>query len=91
MKSPKFSLYFIKKRALKIFCKESRQDFYSAKRLLEKCFFALNSLDKTENTIVNSYVYGHLGFGFKGTDLYKRYSSVSFCYYCIYCGINTFN
>ena len=89
-KSPKFSLYFVKKKALNIFCKESRQDFYSAKRLLEKCFFVLNSSrsqfkGKLDNSI---YFYGHLTFPFKVLYFSKVSckDSITNNYLCIHCG-----
>ena len=46
MNSSKFSLFFVQKRAFKVFNKESKQDSYSTKKLLKKCFaFTNNDLE----------------------------------------------
>nr|YP_010700155.1 group II intron reverse transcriptase/maturase mat1 [Euglena agilis]WCH63300.1 group II intron reverse transcriptase/maturase mat1 [Euglena agilis] len=79
-----YSLFFVKKRAFKVFNSESRQDFYSSKRLLAKCFKASQSFD---NKILNfnfhingSYNLGHLVY----------LDTTLNCYFCIHCGMNLF-
>lgn len=80
--SSRYSLYFIKKRMLKIFCKESKQDFYSSKRLVEKCFFFLSNFSSfivTDSLFFNN----HLFFDFQKLKKwgFNKYS-------CVHCGMN---
>lgn len=78
----KYSLYFLKRRMLKTFCKEAKQDFYSSKRLVEKCFFFLsnaNNLLSNESSFFNN----HLFFDFQ--KLTKLHFNT---YNCIHCGMN---
>lgn len=87
--SARLSLYFIKKRAFKVFSKEAKQDFYSIKRLLDKCFYILSDMDKNESLI--SLYFNHFN---NSTLLYKKYLNESFnckarLYFCIHCGMNT--
>lgn len=82
MVTPRFSLFYIKKRAFKIFNKESKQDSYSSKKLLDKAFVNVLYLDKhsLELETEKSPYYGHLTFGFtfKGKLLNQ---------FCIHCGM----
>lgn len=96
LKGFRFSLFYIKKRAFQVFSKESRQDFSSSKRLLNKCFFILGV--NTKNNQVPScfsFYYGHMSFGFNLTndDLGSLGFGVRSTYRyfpCIHCGVNYF-
>jgi len=84
----RLSLYFIKKRAFKVFSKEAKQDFYSIKRLLDKCFYILSDIDKNEPLI--SLYSNHSN---NATLLYNKYFACSSIYngkvyFCIHCGMN---
>lgn len=84
LKGKKFSLFFLKKHAFKVFSKESRQDFYSSKRLLDRCFFIINSYDKHKfNLETFSFLsYSHMSFGL---NILKRF------FQCIHCGMKLIN
>jgi hypothetical protein len=75
-----FTFFSVKKRALKVFSKESKQDFYSSKRLVDKCFYFINSfssmfVDPDLRTLVPYF--GHLIFCI-------GYSK----FFCIHCGVD---
>lgn len=84
LRGTQFSLFFIKKRAFKIFSKESRQDFYSTKRLLDKSFYFLSSAEEVNDfaTMFHSPYYGHLFLGL--TNISRNN------YFCVHCGVNLF-
>lgn len=84
MKSARFSLFFVKKRTFKIFNKESKQDFYSSKNLLDKTFYVLNLQDKNIN--ISPY-YGHVTF-WKDSFFYKTEKISNLI--CIHCGMNSY-
>ena len=92
MTTRRFSLYYLKKRAFKIFNKESKQDFYSSKKLLEKSFVNVFCSDKhfLELETEKSPYYGHLTIGYS-LNKRARYSNlnweVNFCQFCIHCGM----
>lgn len=88
-------IFSLKRRVLKVFIKESKQDYYSAKRLLDKCFFLLN----------NSYFFcvaqGNLKGSPKTSQLLNNYTRkklsfprhLTFCFgyfnfLCVHCGMN---
>jgi hypothetical protein len=82
-----YSLFFVKKKAFKSFNSESKQDFYSSKRLLLKSFSVSNSFSqhykKYEFNFTNSLGFGHLIFLFE----YITFSNKkNFCF-CVHCGI----
>jgi RNA-directed DNA polymerase len=84
--SSRLSLFFIKKRAFKAFNSESKQDFYSSKRLIDKCFSAVvieddNSLNLD---ILNSPFSGHMTFCFDSPTKFF------YNYFCIHCGMKAF-
>jgi len=84
----KFSLFQVKKKAFKIFNKESKQDFYSSKNLLSKCFYAINSLESKPKIFYNnrkSPYYGHLIF-WLGLNLFEKCNKTK-SFYCIHCGV----
>ena len=93
MTSSKFSLFFIQKRAFKIFNKESKQDAYSTKKLLKKCFSFTNFNSLSEDKIVSPLpYYGHVTFWIDFLDFYnttyieKHFKRYSDHYFCIFCG-----
>lgn len=89
MHSARFSLFFVKKRAFKIFNKESKQDYYSTKNLLDSCFYIVSSLDKVyfSSSFFLLPYYGHVTFW--TVLFYNRFPSKSECF-CIHCGMNFF-
>lgn len=93
MSSSRFSLFFMQKRAFKVFNKEAKQDRYSTKRLLEKSFFLLKPSLKmsVDLQVKRSPYYGHMSFfidyvDFNSKSDYKK----TFAYncFCIHCGMN---
>jgi hypothetical protein len=75
-----FKLFSIKKRTLNIFNKESKQDFYSSKRLVEKCFFYSNYFEQSifEKEVKKATpFFGHFVFCI---DSYK--------FLCVHCGVD---
>lgn len=86
----RYNLFFIKRRTFKAFNSESKQDFYSTKRLLDKCFYVLTDLDKKvlDPKLMVSSCYGHMTFWFsiKSPNSNVYHSS----YFCVHCGMNSF-
>ena len=84
--SSRYSLFYLKKRAFKIFNKESKQDFYSSKRLLDKCFKVLTGdesfLNSGFNDDLRKIYFTHVVFE---ADLYV-FKFRSYC--CIHCGMS---
>lgn len=82
-----YSLFFIKKRTFRIFNSESKQDFYSSKRLLSKCFATLDFFDKKKRNstfnINNIQNFGHLVY-LSSFNYLKN--NLNF-YFCIHCGV----
>lgn len=74
----RFSLFYLKKKAFKSFNKESRQDLYSSKILLDKVFDLNLSEDKEAFPF-----YSHLVFC---SDLYSEQVIVKSSF-CIHCGL----
>lgn len=89
----KYSLFFIKKRAFKSFNSESKQDFYSSKKLLDKCFSVSKFVDENfqDSKITSSPFYGHITFWVDLTffsDLSKTpYSLGAHNCFCTHCGM----
>ena len=93
MSSARFSLFFAKKRIFKIFNKESKQDSYSSKKLLEKAFPTLKMINiENKNSIALKYLNkNHMIFW---TDtLFLPHSSKFYLgnNVCIHCGLSIFN
>lgn len=90
----KYSLFFIKKRAFKVFNSESKQDFYSSKRLLDKCFCVLKFLDEDlrNSRVINSPFYGHIAFWIDSKSYESNYLKSFYNYncFCIHCGMKTY-
>jgi retron-type reverse transcriptase len=90
LRGPRFSLFFIKKKAFKIFNQESRQDFYSSKKLLDKCF-SYSVIDDKKISLRNNILhpYSHITFSINSFLLYYKYllPSDHNKYFCIHCGI----
>ena len=86
----RFSLFHLKRRAFKLFNKESRQDSYSAKKLVEKCFLNVLRSEKSfqELDVEKSPYFGHFIFSY--TLKFKRSKETSFINFnpfCIHCGM----
>nr|YP_009145369.1 ycf13 [Cryptoglena skujai]AKL38994.1 ycf13 [Cryptoglena skujai] len=86
----RFSLFFLKKRAFKVFNQESKQDSYSTKRLINKCFYELNPNNKNmaDFGIMKSPFYGHLTF-WVNSFYFNPLSSLNYrsIFFCIHCGM----
>lgn len=81
-RSYKVSLYDLKRKAFKVFSKETKQDFYTTQALIKRCFFVTDLKESslvTEN-IYNSPYYGHMIFW---SNLGKHK-----IFYCIHCGLS---
>jgi RNA-directed DNA polymerase len=86
---PSYSLFFVRKRTFKIFNSESKQDFYSSKRLLSKCFFLTPFDKKLVNSIFNSTTiesFGHLVY----LNIFNYEGKTFNLFFCIHCGVKTF-
>jgi RNA-directed DNA polymerase len=82
MSSSKFSLFFVQKRAFKIFRKESKNDSYSAKNLIKKCFSITKQNDTQQSNVYsrNATYAGHICFS-------QTMSSLEKFYFCVHCGM----
>lgn len=85
----RFSLYFVKKRAFKVFSKEAKQDFYSVKRLLDKCFYILSDNDKDNNFVYSQFNHFDYNTHLEKKDSYFVLSFKNKVSLCIHCGLNT--
>nr|YP_009145555.1 Ycf13 [Trachelomonas volvocina]AKL82467.1 Ycf13 [Trachelomonas volvocina] len=83
----KFSLFFVKKRAYKIFKKESKHDAYSAKKLVKKIFDFNYAVNKMQSiyfiTLKGNFSFVHKSFWFD----YWGFNTKKYDYFCVYCGI----
>lgn len=92
VKSKKLSLFFIKKRAFKIFKQETKQDRYSIKHLVNQAFPSL----KKEDYIFYSKQNLHKSFWSDHIMSYYTRKLKSFNnelikhYFCINCGISNY-
>lgn len=86
----RFSLFYLRKKAFKIFSKEAKQDSYSIKKLVEKCFQNISTSEKSfyELEVEKSPYYGHFIFmrGLKFKTLRKNSYSY-FNSFCVHCGL----
>ncbi len=80
-KGYKVSLYDVKRKAFKVFSKETKQDFYSTQTLINKCFFVadLKEFLPINETFSRSPYYGHMIFWINLGKSKK--------FYCIHCGL----
>lgn len=73
-----FLIFSLKKRVLKVFIEESKQDFYSSKRLIDKCFFFFKSNSSYfSSSKKNIYFLRHLTYCFGHSN-----------FLCIHCGVS---
>nr|YP_009032721.1 ycf13 [Euglenaformis proxima]AGL11987.1 ycf13 [Euglenaformis proxima] len=80
MDSFRNSLFYIKKKAFKIFNNESKQDSYSSKRLVDKSFVLSPVLDTKRSF---SPYYGHLSFWLEEKFCtYPFYNKKTLCIFC---------
>lgn len=75
----KYKLFFLRKRALKMFKKEIRQDFYSSKRNLEKLYFYCNFFK------INFMSYSNLKFLDSHLCFFINFDFLSL--FCLHCGM----
>jgi len=92
MQSARFSLFFVQKRAFRVFNKETKQDIYSTKRLLDKSFFVLSPYNSNHIDEVSVYspYFGHFFFWvdtFPSSMFFPLLKNYSSCV-CIHCGMN---
>lgn len=90
LKDFKTSLFFLQKKAFKAFNKESKNDRYSTKRLINKSF--IDSNFKKNILKNNSFVCNfHISFWFE----YKKSFSLQIFFvnksFCVYCGLDISN
>lgn len=86
MSGSRYSLFFIQKRAFKVFKKESKHDLYSVKKLIKKCFFTVRDNDKIlEKNKSNGYN-RHVFFWFVGRLSFQK-DSLRDLFLCIHCGM----
>nr|YP_010700249.1 group II intron reverse transcriptase/maturase mat1 [Euglena deses]WCH63393.1 group II intron reverse transcriptase/maturase mat1 [Euglena deses] len=90
LKGVRFSLFYIKKRCFRLFNKESKQDFYSSKRLVDNCFLNSNTFynENFEDKIFSSPYFGHFIFWNKYHFVKLHKDVLINNYYCIHCGMN---
>nr|YP_010700439.1 group II intron reverse transcriptase/maturase mat1 [Phacus arnoldii]WCH63576.1 group II intron reverse transcriptase/maturase mat1 [Phacus arnoldii] len=93
LKNSRFSLFYVQKRAFKIFNKESKQDRYSSKKLLNKSFLSFNSnkLDLLNNNFspYNCHVTFWCDYKIQSTfELQLLYVGFGKKNICIHCGMN---
>ena len=76
-----------------MFNKESKQDSYSAKKLLDKAFCLTSN--SSNDVFVKSPYYGHMTFWVDSFALEKKYSffqlNESYLFFCIHCGMKVFD
>lgn len=78
----RFSLYFIKRRAFKVFSKEAKQDYFSVKRLLDRCFYILSDLDHNDPSML-SHLDNFILLSNKDTFLYPYFKNkFPICIHC---------
>jgi hypothetical protein len=87
----KHSFFYIRKRAYKIFNSESKQDRYSSKNLIRKCFnFKGISESKSHIDNFKFNYFTHLSFWIDYSGFESNSFKDSSClggYFCIHCGI----
>lgn len=79
----RLSLFFLEKKAFKAFIKESRQDLYSSKVLLDKAF-SLNLYIRQRTYLGSVFSNSHLAFC--RTGLFKTSKLCPIL--CVHCGMN---
>ena len=82
LESLKFSLFFIKKRAFKVFNSESKQDQYSTKFLINKCFnFDLPLCGPNKDSFILEHItfWSNSPFNF---DFLNDHKIQNFCIHC---------
>lgn len=93
LNTSRLSLFYLKKRAFKVFNKESKQDFYSSRKLLDKAFSKILNFDKhyLELEKEKSPYFGHLVFSYdlgrKSDILINHQLAYSSIFFCLHCGL----
>lgn len=98
MSSSRFSLFFVQKRAFRIFNTEVKQDKYSTKKLLRKCFSIskTSTFNLTDENLSSLPYYGHVTFWIDFLTSNKKVNLNNFGgsfadYLCIFCGTTIFD
>lgn len=87
LKGLSYSLFFVRKRIFKVFNSESKQDFYSSKRLLSKCFSVSNLVNgKKVNDIFNIKNIKNFGHVVYLINFNNSLNGLNLCF-CIHCGM----
>lgn len=90
LNNSRFSLFYLRKKAFKVFSKEAKQDSYSVKKLVERCFENVLTSEKSfsELEIEKSPYYGHSIF-LDGLKLksFSKGSYLNLNTFCIHCGL----
>lgn len=83
MSGSRFSLFFLKKKTFKSFIKESKQDLYSSKNLLDRAFsFIVDDKEKIHKNYSN-YFLSHIIF----CSSFALKNKVMKILFCIHCGM----
>lgn len=85
-KNSRVSLFFVQKQAFKVFNKESKQDFYSVKKLLQKSF--TSKVPLTRSAELDFSYFGHI---FLNGEFLSKIVKIKYLkgYFCIHCGMNS--
>nr|AYB71445.1 Ycf13 [Trachelomonas grandis] len=86
LQSNQYALFFLKRRAFKIFNSESKQDKYSSKRLVDICFDFKSLSDLHFVVKHKSFWFNYLSINSNSNYIFSVYYNVK-DYYCIFCGI----
>nr|YP_009144870.1 ycf13 [Euglenaria anabaena]AKJ83317.1 ycf13 [Euglenaria anabaena] len=91
MSQASYSLFYIKKRTFKIFNKETKQDTYSSKKLLDRAFPTIKEILSEKNVFnYNFCSYNtHIVFCIDSSFLTKN--SYFYNNICVHCGLPIFN
>ena len=91
IKDDYLSLFFVKRRAYKIFKKEAKQDSYSVKNLLNKAFPSLQNEDYIFYSSLNlhkSFWSDHIISNYYNEKIDFSFMNNCNLYFCVYCGIS---
>nr|AST09028.1 ycf13 [Eutreptiella pomquetensis] len=94
MEGSRNSLFYMQRRAFKVFNKEAKQDRYSSKKLLDKAFPTLRKFDEEifKTILESSSYHGHLKLKINSTDGHFSQGRDKFLlrvqnHRCIHCGV----
>lgn len=82
----RISLFYLQKKAFQVFNKESKQDRYSTKKLLDRSFkFPVNFINHFNFLIYGTHIGFCIDFSSSFSNLFVREKNS-----CIHCGMNLF-